>query len=153
MNIPLEWRVLSKKLIESGLFKESRLTPSSLHNIAERGRAFTLIKQHGLSKTIVAFGALWDSKNPEWLEIGTIWIDPSFKGRGISLEIFSSLSNLVGDKSVFLITKNQKIADIAKVAEWSTSKKISDSPCFKANAIEHDRPIGDGRVIYYQQSI
>jgi hypothetical protein len=153
MNVPSEWKVLSKKLIATKTFKRSRISAESLYNIYQANRAFVMVEQSGREKVIVAFGALWDSKNPEWLEMGTMWVDQSMQGKGVSMKMFLGLQRLSGNKSIFLITKNDKIVELAKSGDWLMLNEIPDSPCYKSGAIYRNRGLGEGRVICFKQSI
>jgi N-acetylglutamate synthase-like GNAT family acetyltransferase len=153
MNVPSEWEVLSKKLIATKVFKRSRISAKSLYRIYLANRAFVMVEQSGGEKVIVAFGALWNTRNPKWLEMGTMWVDSSMQGKGVSMEMFLNLQKLSEGKSIFLITRNEKITKLAKSGDWLASKNISDSPCFKSGAISKKRELGEGRMICFKQSI
>jgi hypothetical protein len=149
-NVPPEWVVLSNKLLGCKTFREDRITPESLYGVYKNGRAFIRTSQIGANLTITAFGALWDSKDPERLEMGTFWVDPAERTKGMSFEIFSNLLNLANGKLCFLITKVEKIKKAAEGAEWTCviGTKWRNTPCRKA--IGSRRPMGEGRYLCFE---
>lgn len=148
-TIPSEWVQLSLKLKQTQGIKKSRVGANSLFNAHQDGRIYMETITRGNDTEIIAFGALWKTRNVHWLEMGSIWVDPKHQGQGISLRIFSGLMSLISrDKSIFLISNKERIIKIARAAEWQTCRNWKRSPCVAA--IDPNRPLGGGREIYYR---
>ena len=101
---------------ENKLFK-SRITADSLENMQKKKLAFIKVYK----KEIVGFVALWPTKNKEWSELGTLWVHPEWRQKGIASELFS-LCEKSTTKNIFLITRSIKVVYLAKANGWTEEK-------------------------------
>lgn len=67
---------------------------------------------------IVAFGALWPSKDENWLELGTLWVPSEYRGVGLAKAMFEICDDLVPQISHFLLTADLAIVAIAIKRGW-----------------------------------
>jgi GNAT superfamily N-acetyltransferase len=146
-TVPMRtWKALSEELSKVPNINKSRIAPKMLAEAHRGGRAHTKRDAEG---RIVAFGALWPTQSEVWLELGTMFVTDAYKGRGLAHAMFSDLLDLTKrlKKSVFLISKEQKIHSLASGADWVCPMDWTDSPC--ACAIDPNRAMGEGRKLFY----
>ncbi len=94
---------------------QSRVNLKSLLGLYKNKKAYFCFS----SDIPVAFAGLWSTKSKEWLEFGTLWVNPNFRGMGFSLEAFEECISLAPPKkNIFLITRSKRVMDIAKSYGW-----------------------------------
>lgn len=78
------WHDLTSKLIaEQGIFS-ARVEPEKLAEMFQEGDAIVRFSED----KIVGFIGLWKMDRKNWFEIGSVWVDPEFRGKGIISEMF-----------------------------------------------------------------
>jgi len=106
------FKKLSELLQKEEKILKSRISPESLENACKKKLAH--IKIH--KKEIVGFIALWSTMNKEWFELGTLWVHPDWRQKGIATKLFKLCENST-KKNMFLITKSIKVAHLQKKKE------------------------------------
>lgn len=149
MNVPQELIHLSQTLRSIPTIKQSRVSGRSLYKARADGHTFELMECVGNARTIHAFGALWPTKHPDWLEIGTLYVSDKYGGRGISNTMVFELLKLAKSlkKSVFLVTTNPKIQSIATGMDFVCADRPFHSPC--AEALGKKRDLREQRKVFY----
>ncbi|MFA6383218.1 MAG: GNAT family N-acetyltransferase [Parcubacteria group bacterium] len=69
---------------------------------------------------IIAFSTLWETESPDWLELGSIWTHPDYRGRGLASRVFEACVRKYKQKNlkVFTITHNSRIVHLLKKYGW-----------------------------------
>jgi hypothetical protein len=152
MNVPQEWIRLSKDLTKTPGIKISRVGAKRLHTLYTNGMTYTLIQKVGDKREILAFGALWPTKDRKWLEIGTLYVSDPVAGKGISSLMVRSLKDLAThlQKNVLMVTSNPKIVAVATSLDFGEDDVGHPSIC--ATALTENRDLGDGRKLFYSLS-
>ena len=70
------------------------------------------------SGEIIAFGALWETPDPRWRELGTLWVSHAHRGKGLSSKVFSTLMENNVNK-LMLITHNKKVVRQVEKFHWT----------------------------------
>ena len=96
----------------------TRIDESVLEQAFIMGSAVAYCRFVGKSMRIEAFGALWPSKSQNFLELGTTWVLPEYRGIGVAKAIFEICDELVPQISLFLLTANRAIVKIALNRGW-----------------------------------
>jgi GNAT superfamily N-acetyltransferase len=148
MNVPSEWQRLSGSLITTPGIKISRVGAKRLHALYTKGMTYTLIQEVCDKREILAFGALWPTKDRKWLEIGTLYVSDPVAGNGIASLMVRSLKDLAKrlQKNVLMVTSNPKIVAVATSLDFGEDDTSRLSIC--ATALTENRDLG-GRKIFY----
>ena len=115
------WQDLCTELLLEEHLLNARLTPISLARQYRKRLACRVIRKG----KIVAFGTLWKTYDPEWLELGTLWVHPSFRGRGLVKKVFDACveKKPASIKGLLLVTHSARIASIARALGWAKEKR------------------------------
>ena len=126
--------------------RTDRINIDALTSLYEQGR---LVMDFDESGELKKFGALWDSADPKWVEIGTLWVNPRHRGSGLSGEIFGALSNQANSlgKNVFLLSRLDKVAALAKGFSFSEDTAWSDANN-RWDSIYQGTKSGDRRLFF-----
>ncbi|MCB9798380.1 GNAT family N-acetyltransferase [Candidatus Nomurabacteria bacterium] len=111
------WDDLANNLNSESDLLGGRLSADLLERKFLEGQA--VLVSEGL--VIVAFAALWETPDDRWFELGSVWVHPRARGRGLASEIFGKLLVLANDISAFLLTHNDKVSHLAQKAGWRES--------------------------------
>lgn len=113
----IDFKILSALLQKEEKLLKSRITPDSLESAYKK--KLVHIKTH--KKEMVGFVALWPTKNKEWSELGTLWVHPDWRKKGIASELFDLC--VKNNKShLFLITRSMKVVHLAETHGWIEEK-------------------------------
>lgn len=78
------WHELAGKLIaEKGIFS-TRVDPEKLAKMFQEDNAIVRFNEG----RIIGFIGLWKMDRKNWFEIGSVWVDPRFRGKGMISEMF-----------------------------------------------------------------
>ena len=105
-----EIAVLSKRLKAEPGYYAPRLEVEHLERaIRERRAVFYFYGGH-----IEAFAALWPTNRTDWLELGTVWVGKSLRGKGLRNALMTETVALVPKgASLFLFSSVEKIQESA----------------------------------------
>ncbi|MEK7575360.1 MAG: hypothetical protein AAB511_03995 [Patescibacteria group bacterium] len=116
-----KWDKLVEALRKEPHLLQKRITPAKLAELHAARRAFT--KTLGGYENIVAFVALWDTADPNWFEIGTIWIHPEKRGTFSCRDLLkTAYENRPVGSATFLVTLNTRVAFKAVDMGWQIQK-------------------------------
>lgn len=105
-----KWEVLSKALQAEGsdTFLLARVTAEALEQTHEQGMG-VIIEENG---HIIACGFLWPTDEAEVLELGTLWVSPARRGKGLSSQIFAQRLMLpcTTGKKLFIVSHEPIVA-------------------------------------------
>jgi len=127
------WNVLSNALASEDALLGGRITGTALQKMYNNG--YAAMETHNAK--IVAFATLWETEDPKWHELGSVWVCKSRRNHGLGSKVFVDCVNLLSS-NVFLITHNPKIVHLAQkagMAEASTKTwpsvpfAVSCKPC------------------------
>lgn len=96
----------------------TRLTEQMFDQAFIIGSAVAYCGWEGQSSHIKAFCALWQTNDPNFLELGTLWVSPEYRGTGVAKVIFGVCDDLVPQISQFLLTADPAIVAIAIKRGW-----------------------------------
>lgn len=130
-------RTMKAKLVElvdqlhtEPSFLQRRITGVNLFGLWKKKRLIVKMKRN----QIVGFAALWDTKDPHWFEIGTIWVHPEARGRGLSQKLLvEAYQARPKGTATFLVTINPTIMAHALKSGWQLEtgrKELKRSPGF-----------------------
>lgn len=147
-NVPPEWHILSRTLRQISTIKQSRVSPGKLYQAYKKRMVFVL-REKG-TRLIYAFGAIWETRSDEWLEIGTIWVHPNYGNKGLSSQIITTLHKKISarKKSAFLCCsdQNKRMHGTVEGMDYTRCKNPFKSPIRKAWGIKRETM---GRAIFY----
>lgn len=110
-----KWNDLAIALKNEPMILGNRITGKSLHNCFLEGMA---IKKEKNGK-IIAFGALWPTNDKNFLEVGSFWVNPFWRGQKLCTKILNRISVIpIKDKTVFVISHNKKIVHLLRNNNW-----------------------------------
>lgn len=131
-----KWLELERQLRHEGTLLPERTRAEILRSAFAAGR----LAVEERDNYIVAIAAIWPSPHPAWWEVGTIWVHPNFRRRGLANAVFSDalskLHCLPGD-GAFLITYKPHVADMVLAAGWT--EVFWDISKVPEEAIQHRR--------------
>ena len=106
-----KWVTLGRELRQEIFLRSDRIRARLLCSVWQTGNA-EIIELNGL---IVAFGALWPiDEHDAWFELGSLWVVPEFRGKGLMSSIFAKLACRIPEHGhFFLLTREPKIAHLA----------------------------------------
>ncbi len=105
---------LSSLLRKEEKLLKSRITPRYLLRAHQDKLAYIKL----IRKEIAAFVALWPTADKEWFELGTLWVDPEHRHKGLASELFALCEKEGGNKNMFLITRSMKVVHLAETHGW-----------------------------------
>lgn len=120
----IDWKLLSKTLQKEPDLLRARITPESLMERHDQGCLAVMHSEHGL---VQAISALWDvESHPEWMELGTLWVAPEYRGNGYSRDIFRECVKIGRSRGVnlFLITRKPDVIALATKSGWSVERRL-----------------------------
>lgn len=106
--------VLSKEMLEENVkdevFLATRVSPATLRCAYESRRA-VITENCG---RIIAIGVLWDTDDPMWLELGSLWVAQDSRGLKLSSGVYEQLLALIpNDKRCFIVSHNPIVGYLA----------------------------------------
>lgn len=109
-----KWSVLSEEMQKENrtddVFMKERITAEQLQKAYEANRA--VMVEEG--ERIIGYGALWETGDPQWLELGSLWVAPDFRGGSIAGDIYPKrLALLPTGARCFIVSHNPKVATLA----------------------------------------
>lgn len=120
MNVPSQTLLVAlvKKLKANQNLFTARLTLESIKKLIRRKHCVILCD----GEIIYGFAGLWATKKEGYYEVGPIWIDESYRGRGFAGRLFNEVLKLIPQRGthVFLITKSEIIASLAHSHNWAS---------------------------------
>ncbi len=93
----------------------TRISETVLEHAFRLGSA---VAYSDLPDHIAAFGALWPSKDPNWLELGTLYVSPEYRGVGVAKIMHEICDELAPQISLFLLTADPAIVAVAIKRGW-----------------------------------
>lgn len=101
--LPKVWQQLSKAMSEEMGILGTRTSPDNLANVYSLGFANLIL----LDGNAIGFIATWPVGG-KFVEIGSAWVHPAFRGNGYGSQLYASIGELPGIKDVlaFAITSN-----------------------------------------------
>lgn len=109
------FRTLTEFLRRENCIMQSRVNVKALRELCESGRAYLKIED----SSPVAFAALWPSLSDRFLELGTVWVNPSHRGTGLANIAFEKCNLLAPENfMLYLITRKREIEEVAKKHGW-----------------------------------
>ena len=109
-----KWLTLATELEKEEALLLPRITGKILQNLVYNNYA-TYEEESG---EIIAFGALWETPDPHWRELGTLWVNHTHRGKGLSSKVFSTLMKNNVNK-LMLITHNKKVVRQVEKFHWA----------------------------------
>lgn len=96
------WEGLSENLQKEETIMGYRNTAQNLRKLYLKKLAAIRINENKM----IAFAALWPTNDPFWLEAGSVWVHPEFRGKRYSSETFQELiqKSARDGKNIFSIT-------------------------------------------------
>ncbi len=111
------WNTLSHILKQEEYLLHTRLSPEILKQRYEDGFLFVSVYE----EKPIAMCVLWDSvSDPSWMELGTLWVHPEHRGKGLAKQMFGECMDKAQSVGVhiFLITHKQSVISIAESYGW-----------------------------------
>jgi GNAT superfamily N-acetyltransferase len=104
------------------VFLVERIMPDRLRAAYEGGRAVIV----ETASQITAIGALWETGEPGWLELGSLWVAPEYRGKGVASEIYRRRLLLVPTGShCFVVTHNPRVIKLALVHGFAEATRAT----------------------------
>lgn len=136
-----KWDVLSERMRRTNVFMGSRIASASLQGAAEAGRAVWHEEVPG--GAIIGYAGIWDTPDPEWLELGAIWVAEEHRRKGLGSDLYERrLAILPSGYNICVLTGSEEAAHLALrngfaevlTADWflTVPSSVSCIPCDKA---------------------
>lgn len=99
------WTTLSARMLSEGedVFLADRTTPELLRANFEAKRAVML----ELNGVIIGYAALWTTESPQWVELGSLWVAPEFRGWRLSSLLYEERLKLVPEGVGYMTVTHQ----------------------------------------------
>jgi GNAT superfamily N-acetyltransferase len=122
-----KWNDLAEEIKKEPMMLKlrARITGEALKEIAEEGRA--IVRE--INGEIIAFRGLWKTDFGDFFEMGSFWVKPIFRNKGIGSQIMREIYLIFPKgKVVFVITRNPKVAHLLRKHRWkeATPKNWKD---------------------------
>lgn len=153
-----KWNDLAEEIKKEPMMLKlrTRVTGEALKKIAEDGRA--IVKE--MNGEIIAFRGIWKTKFDDFFEMGSFWVKPKFRNRGIGSQIMKEIYSIFPrGKRIFVVTRNPKVAHLLRKHKWeeATAKnwkdvvpfEISCGPCSEFSPDCPKRAKEDKCLLFY----
>lgn len=135
MSLPESvWNTLSASLVAEPKIDSTRNTAENIKALYERHLAVVLMED-GIP---IGFIAAWPVEEG-YVEIGSVWVHPKYRGRGYSHQIYDAIPSLPGIQDIvaFAITTNRISVHVGErvglkiVEDWDipVPRHLSCGPC------------------------
>jgi len=113
-----KWKQLAQNMHEAGIFNEKRIHPKRLYERFRHGFAGIVLDS---SNTIIGFAALWQTGISDVLELGSFFVLPGWRGRGIGREVFGQCVRILEDNKARAVafTESAELIRLASRFGWS----------------------------------
>lgn len=120
VNGSRKWIDLARMLMEEEVLIGERNSPVKLKQLHEKGLAVTE-ERNG---EFIAFAALWPITESLY-ELGSIWVHPAERGRGLASKVFEECLERAANENVtvFLVTREPRIMHLAQKAGWTEATR------------------------------
>jgi predicted N-acetyltransferase YhbS len=106
---------------ESALLTE-RLSIDDLQKLIKQNQLTAILDK---DQNIIATAMLWEAPNqPNWYEMGTVWVSPHHRGQNLGHKVFQDITNKIPQgSSAFLLTTSDRIIHSAKTFGYKAMGK------------------------------
>ena len=119
LNNEICWENLAKAIQSEEAIMGYRNTAENLKMLFEKKLAIVIFAENG---EIITYGALWNTADENFLEVGSFWVHPDYREEKYSSEMFKFLSELIPkNKIAVCITHVDKVVHLIKKAGWDES--------------------------------
>ncbi len=135
--------VIDQFITESALLTE-RLTVEDFEKLIEQN-LFTAILDN--EQNIIATAMLWQVESqPNWYEMGTVWVSPEYRGKQLGHKVFESMTGKIPQGSnAFLLTTSARVIHSAQTFGYQSTPKEH----FENNNFEIQPPAEPEHQLYY----
>jgi hypothetical protein len=107
---------LSRRLHFEPKILKKRISARQLRRLYRLKLALVVVRDE---VSPLCFAGLWPTRDRTWFELGTMWIHPGLRGRGLAGTVFDKVMKLLPPgKRVFLVARNMKVVHLALDRGW-----------------------------------
>lgn len=109
------WNVLSDDMLLENkggaeVFLAERISPPHLEAMYRAGRAVLRRRDW----RIIAFAALWETERPDWMELGSFWVHPAYRGAHLGSTLYDERLALIPEGTHgFVVSHNERAVHLA----------------------------------------
>jgi len=127
-HIPwFSWILLSRQMKKEKNLAKWRIDPKLLCKRYDQGRAGLFLNGE---RRIVGYAALWETGKPSAVELGSFYVHPDERGRGIGTKVFKQCDAIIRENKLFgiMFSRGEAVKYIAEKFNWIESRdQIGDA--------------------------